>query len=166
MKDNKDCICTHSHPHPLKKILGNICRRQYTMNWRQSFKKLGWEKVLYTEYKWTEFWYLTEPQRATILPYYYKLKSIHDLVRKLNTVDENTLEYTYGVFSYFVRKLTNYFFITINEQLLLIQNMVDSHELKKGKVYKTVCNYVYKFVWISTLQWNSVEYFQDKKIPT
>ena len=40
---------------------------------------------------------------------------MHDLVRRLNKSDNNTHDGTYGVFSEFVRKLTDLFFININE---------------------------------------------------
>ena len=57
-----------------------------------------------------------------------KLKILYELIGKLNKVDNNTQDCLYGVYSYFVRKLTHFLFITINEQLLSIHNVVCSNE--------------------------------------
>ena len=75
-----------------------------------------------------------------------KLKILHDLVRKLNKLDDNTQDCTYGVYCDFVRELAHYFFITINEQPYSICNMFKYSQLKKGNVTKTVWTNVYEFV--------------------
>ena len=65
-----------------------------------------------------------------------KLKILHDLVMKLNKLDDNTQDCTYGVYSDFVRELAHYFFITINEQTSSIQNVVNYHEFGKSQSYQ------------------------------
>ena len=62
-----------------------------------------------------------------------RLKIIHELLRKMNNAYKNTIECTYGVCSYFVRKWIHYLLIKINEQPSSIFNAVNSHELKTRK---------------------------------
>ena len=59
------------------------------------------------------------------------LKTLHELVRKLNKVDDNTQKFTYGVCSIFIRKLTQYLFLTINEENSSLQYDLDVSPLNK-----------------------------------
>ena len=59
------------------------------------------------------------------------LKILHELVRKLNKVDDNTQKFTYAVCSIFIRKLTQYLFLTINEENSFLQYDLDVSPLNK-----------------------------------
>ena len=58
-----------------------------------------------------------------------QLKILHELLIKLKKVDNNNQYFTYRVCSYFVRKMTQYIFITINEKPASIHNVVNSNDL-------------------------------------
>ena len=51
----------------------------------------------------------------------YHLKALHELVRKLNILDDNTQTFTYELCSNFIRKLTQCLFITINKETSYMQ---------------------------------------------
>ena len=55
-----------------------------------------------------------------------RVRIIQRCVIKLIKVDNNNINSTYGVFSEFIRKMTNHFFITFNEQPSSIHNVVIS----------------------------------------
>ena len=58
---------------------------------------------------------------------------------RLNRVGDNTLFTTYGVCTEFVTKLTDYFFITINELPYSIHVVVNSIELNKNENLTRLC---------------------------
>ena len=73
----------------------------------------------------------------------YHMKNLHELVRRLNRVDDKTLLTTHGFCTEVVKRITDYSFITINEPLSSIHNLLNLIELKKREKLTRLYGQIY-----------------------